>query len=199
MHWPLYVDILPRLRGTKIRGCHFCLPSALTLPCNHSMWSVLSGFSLRSETKVPGPEAFTAVTIHQMSALACPLSLPPPKKNPKIPKLATFSMSPFKAQYKLLREIVCVHVYLHVHKTQPLPQCVAFLLSQKGRKGDEETVPTCTQHSHHMPSDASDPISAHMTQCPMSPPQITSSTITIPHFKGSKTPRQRCYRSGTSH
>lgn len=124
MHWPLYGDILPRLQGRKIRGCHFCLPSALTLPCNHSMWSVLSGFSLRSETKVPGPEAFTAVTTLQMSAIACPLShLPPQKKMLILFKLASFPMSPFRTQYEPPQETE--HVCVHVQEKQPFSQWVS--------------------------------------------------------------------------
>lgn len=121
-HWPLYRDVLPRLQGTKIRGCHFCLPSALTLPCNHSMWSVLSGFSLRSETKVPGPEAFTAVTTLQMSALACPLSLLlPPKKTQIHLSLYLFPCPPSEqceppreTDHVCVRTCMCVYVYMCV-------------------------------------------------------------------------------------
>lgn len=173
MHRTLYRDVLPRLQGTKIRGCHFCLPFALTLPCNHSMWSVLSGFSLRSETKAFGPEVFTAVTTLQMSALACPLSLlPPPKKALNLFKLASFPMSPCRVQYEVLWETE----HMYVHEKQPFSQWTSPppLLEEEesGLQGSRrDLVPSSTQQSHWMPSNAAVPICAHMAQGPMSPPR----------------------------
>lgn len=142
MSWPLYGDILPRLQGTKIRGCQFCLPSALTLPCSHSMWSVLSGFSLRSETKVPGPEAFTAVTTLQMSALPCSLSLFPSKKTPYVFKFAPFPISLFRTQYKPPQESEVVCVYMSVWKCMCVCKKKNFFPGEyppfPPKKGEEE-------------------------------------------------------------
>ena len=135
-----YRDILPRLQGTKIRSCHFCLPSALALPCNHSMWSVLSGFSLRSETKVPSPEAFTAVTTLQMSALACPLSLLLPPESPQIYLTLHFFPFPPSEHSKSLPEklstCVCARLAC-ARKTNFYPVSIPSLLP-KGRRGIEE-------------------------------------------------------------
>lgn len=188
---------LPRLQGTKIRGCHFCLPSALTSPCNHSMWSVLSGFSLRSETKVPSPEAFTAVTTLQMSALAYPLSLLSPQKTPPyLFKLASFPMSPFRAQCELLRETerigvrvcVCACAQNPTFFSEGIPPPIPKGDERGRREGRRDLVPSRTQQSHWMPSDAGGPISAHMAECPTSPcsqpapppPVLTSMRAKLP-------------------
>lgn len=197
MRWPLYGDILPRLQGTKIRGCQFCLPSALTLPCSHSMWSLLSGFSLRSETKVPGPEAFTAVTTLQMSALSCSLSLLPSKKTPYVFKFASFPIFLFRTQYKPPQETesVCAHVcgqvYVYMQEQELFSRWVSSLPSLKGRRRDEEKegeTLTPLRHSrdigyHQM---LVIPLVPHGTVSHVTPPsQITSPTITVPCLDGS--------------
>lgn len=183
-HWPLYRDVLPRLQGTKTRGCYFCLPSALTLPCNHSMWSVLSGFSLRSETKVPGPQAFTAVTTLQMSALACPLSLLLPPKKPQIHlSLYLFPCPPSEHSVshpeKLIMCVcahvhvcvcicVCVHMYVCARKATFFPVSIPPPLpkgeEKRWREGRRDLVPFCTQQNHCMPLDVGDAIKCRNVQ-----------------------------------
>lgn len=201
MHWALYRDILPRLQDTKIRGCHFCLPSALILPCNHSMWSVLSGFSPRSETKVSAlrPPQLLPLSRCQHLPVPCP-SFPLLQKKPQIYlSLYVFLCLPSESSTSYFKkQCGCVHV--HVQEKWSFSQWVSPPSPPKrGGVWREKEGETLSPLEHSRVVGCHQLLVIPHSTVPLSVPQITSPTTSLPHFRESKASRQRCDHCVGSH